>query len=345
MNKTYQSKGIKVFAGSSNRPLAGKIAQAMGVPLSDMVTGQFSDGESFVRVNESVRGYDVYIIQSTSEPVNDNLMELLIVIDAMRRASAGRITAVIPYFGYARQDRKYSAREPISVKLVANLLERAGIDHIITMDLHSVQIQGFFKKPLINMKGMPLFVDYYRRKMRETEGDFVVVAPGIGSVKRNRQLAEELDVPLAIIDSRIAKVGDGLDHVVIGEVEGKNIITTVDIIDTGNTIYNAIHMLRAAKVKKIFVAGIHPILAGDCGDMLRSIDMDEVMILDTISHEKTNDYKSEGGNISPQDGQTDDNTKGFVKLSVCDIFANAIISIHKNRSVSRLYNELYDVEK
>ncbi len=344
MNKTYQSKGIKVFAGSSNRPLAAKIAEAMGVTLSDMVTGQFSDGESFVRVNESVRGYDVYIIQSTSEPVNDSLMELLIVIDAMKRASAGRITAVIPYFGYARQDRKYSAREPISVKLVANLLEKAGIDHIITMDLHSVQIQGFFKKPLINMKSMPLFVDYYKKKLRDTQGDFVVVAPGIGSVKQNRQLAEELNVPLAIIDSRVSKVGDGLEHIVIGDVAGKHVITTVDIIDTGNTIYNAVHILKAAKVKKIFVAGIHPILAGDCGDMLRSLDMEEVMILDTISHDKSDngDKASAGGQ---GESEVVDNTRGFVKLSVCDIFANAIISVHKNRSVSRLYNELYVVEK
>lgn len=327
MEKLFKAEKIKVFAGSSNLPLARRIADAMGFELSDMQTGQFSDGESYVKVNEIVRGYDIYIIQSISEPVNDNLMELLIVVDAMRRASAGRITVVIPYLAYARQDVKYSAREPITVKLVANLLEASGIDNVITMDLHSTQIQGFFKKPLINLKGIPLFVDYYRRKIKDEGGDFVVVAPGTGSMKRNRQIAEQLDVPLAIVDGMAGDIGDSIEDKVIGNITGKNIIMIDDIIDTGNTIINAMNIFKACDVKKVFVAGIHPILAGQATKMLNATDIDELVILDTINHES--------------DGKKD----GFVVLSVCDIFANAIISIHKDRSVSRLYDVLLEVDK
>lgn len=327
MKYMLKTEGIKVFAGGSHIPLAKKIASAMGYELSDMVTGQFSDGESFVRINETVRGYDVYIIQSLSEPVNDSLMEILITIDAMKRASAGRITAVLPYFAYARQDRKYTARDPISTKLVADILETAGVDQIITMDLHSTQIQGFFECPLVNMKGMPLLVDYYKKKMRDVGDEFVVVAPSVGSVKRNRQLAEELDIPLAIIDRRSAKIGGGKDNKVIGDVKDKNVIMIDDIIDTGNTICSATEIIEAAGAKAVFAGGIHPILAGDCHDMINKSGIKEMLVLDTINHTQ------------------DNKTKGFVELSVCDIFANAIIAINKNRSVSRLYDQLHEVEK
>lgn len=194
--------------------------------------GQFSDGESFVKIDEVVRGFDVFIIQSTSNPVNDNLMELLIAIDAMKRASAGRITAVIPYFGYARQDRKARARDPISAKLVADLLQAAGADRVLTMDLHSAQIQGFFGVPVDHMKGNPLLVNYYKEKIQEVDGDFVVVSPDIGSVKRSRGFAEWLDVPLAIIDKRRPEANVSEVMSVIGEVEGKNVIMVDDMIDT-----------------------------------------------------------------------------------------------------------------
>lgn len=327
MGNLFKTIGIKVFAGGSNRPLAKKITDAMGYDLADMNTGQFSDGESFVHINEIVRGYDVYIIQSISEPINDSLMELLIAVDAMKRASAGRITVVVPYFGYARQDRKYSARDPISIKLVADLLDTAGVNQVITMDLHSTQIQGFFACPLVDMKGMPLLVDYYKKKIRDVEGDFVVVAPSIGSVKRNRQLAEQLNVPLAIIDSRSAKIGGGKDNKIIGDVDGKNVIMIDDIIDTGNTICSASVIVNDCGAARVFGGGIHPILAGDCSEMIKDTCIEEMVVLDTINHSQ--DHKVEG----------------FVELSVCDIFANAIISINKNRSVSRLYNQLHEVEK
>lgn len=327
MSNMFKTIGIKVLAGGANRPLAQKIADAMGYELSDMDTGQFSDGESFVHINEIVRGYDVYVIQSLSEPVNDSLMELLISVDALKRASAGRITVVIPYFAYARQDRKYSARDPISIKLVADLLQTAGVDHVITMDLHSTQIQGFFECPVSEMKGMPLLVDYYKKKIRDVGGDFVVVSPSIGSVKRNRALAEYLNVPFAIIDSRFSKKGGGKNTKIIGDVKGKNVIMVDDIIDTGNTLCSAADIVEACGVNRVFGGGIHPILAGDCSKMIKETCIEEMVLLDTINH--TEDNKAEG----------------FVELSVCDIFANAIISINKNRSVSRLYNQLYEVEK
>lgn len=315
------TEGIKIFAGSSNHKLAKKITEALGIELSDMSTGQFADGESFVKINELVRGYDIFVIQSTSDPVNDNLMELLITIDALKRASAGRITAVIPYFAYARQDRKYSARDPISAKLVAELLEAAGVDRVVTMDLHSSQLQGFFNCALENMRGVPLFIEYYRRKIFETEGDFVVVSPSVGAVKRNRHLAEKLNIPLAIIDKRSDKGAR-----IIGDVKGKNIIMLDDMIDTGNTICSAADALEEHGVAKVFVCGIHPILAGSADEMIRDSIIEELVILDTICH--AHDRK----------------TKDFKVLSVCDIFANAIISIHNNRSVSRFYNELHEVD-
>lgn len=327
MNNLSKTVGIKVFAGGSNIPLAKKITDAMGYELSDMDTGQFSDGESFVHINEIVRGFDVYIIQSISEPINDSLMELLIAVDAMKRASAGRITVVVPYFGYARQDRKYSARDPISIKLVADLLDTAGVDQVITMDLHSTQIQGFFASPVADMRGLPLFVDYFKKKIRDVDGEFVVVAPSIGSVKRNRQLAEELNVPLAIIDSRSSKIGGGKNHKIIGNVEGKNVIMIDDIIDTGNTFISAADIIDSCDAKTIYAGSIHAILAGDCSQMIKNTAIEELVILDTISH------------------RSDRKTEDFVVLSACDIFANAIISMNKNRSISRLYNQLHEVEK
>jgi len=327
MSNMFNTMDIKVLAGGSNRPLAKKIAAAMGHELSNMDTGQFSDGESFVHINEIVRGYDVYVIQSLSEPVNDSLMELLISVDALKRASAGRITVVIPYFAYARQDRKYSARDPISIKLVADLLDAAGVNQVITMDLHSTQTQGFFKCPVVEMKGMPLLIDYYKKKIHEVGGEFVVVSPSIGSVKRNRYLAEHLNVPFAIIDSRFSKKGGDKDTKIIGDIKGKNVIMIDDIIDTGNTLCSAAEIIKTCDVKRVFGGGIHPILAGDCSEMIKQTCIEEMVLLDTINH------------------HDDKKTEGFIELSACDIFANAIISINKNRSVSRLYDQLYEVEK
>ena len=224
---------IKIFSGNSNRPLAEKIAKQLNTTLGEMEVTHFSDGEIYVRFDETVRGKDVFLIQSTSYPVNNNLMELLIMIDAARRASAGRITAVIPYFGYARQDRKARSREPITAKLVANLLTSAGADRILTMDLHCLQIQGFFDIPLDNLVGGPTLYNYFKPKV---DDNFVVVSPDIGSVARARKVAARMDAKMAIIDKRRPKANVMEVMNIIGDVDGKNCLMVDDMIDTAGTI-------------------------------------------------------------------------------------------------------------
>ena len=230
---------IKIFACNSNRSLAEAIAKKVGLELGDAVVQKFSDGEISVQINETIRGADVYIIQSTSYPVNDNLMELLIMIDAMKRASAARITAVMPYYGYARQDRKARARDPISAKLVANLLTSAGANRVLTMDLHCAQIQGFFDIPVDNLVGNPLLTDYYIQKYGDSLNDFVAVSPDLGSVGRTRQFAEKLNIPLAIIDKRRPRPNVSEITNIIGDVAGKKVVLVDDMIDTAGTITNA----------------------------------------------------------------------------------------------------------
>ncbi len=314
--------GIKIFSGNSNKPLAQKIARSLGGEIAVCDAGQFSDGESFVKIGEIVRGVDCFVIQSTSNPVNDNLMELLITIDALRRASAGRITAVIPYYGYARQDRKARARDPISARLVADLFQAAGADRVLTMDLHSSQIQGFFSMPVDHMLGNPMLVDYYKHKIKEIEGDFVVVAPDIGSVKRSRSFAEEIDVPLAIIDKRRPEANVSEVMSVIGEVAGKNIIMVDDMIDTAGTICNAAQAMHEKGAKRIFACCTHPVLSGPAIERIQKSAIEELVVLDTIQ--------------LSSDKQIDK----IKQLSVCDIFANAIKAIHDNKSVSKLFDKL-----
>ena len=314
--------GIKIFSGNSNKPLAQKIARSLGGELAICEAGQFSDGESFVKIGEIVRGIDCFVIQSTSNPVNDNLMELLITIDALRRASAGRITAVIPYYGYARQDRKARARDPISAKLVADLFQAAGADRILTMDLHSAQIQGFFSMPVDHMLGNPMLVDYYKNKIKEIDGDFVVVAPDIGSVKRSRSFAEEIDVPLAIIDKRRPEANVSEVMSVIGDVKDKNVIMVDDMIDTAGTICNAAQAMHEKGAKRIFACCTHPVLSGPAIERIQKSAIEELVVLDTIQ-------------------LLDDKKIDKIKqLSVCDIFANAIKAIHNNESVSKLFDKL-----
>ncbi len=320
--KSQLTKGIKLFAGNSNEPLAKKIAEALGIQLSDMVAGKFSDGESTVKINELVRGYDVFVVQSTSEPVNDNLMELLIILDALKRASAGRITAVMPYFGYARQDMKYNPRDPISARLVADLLYKAGADRVLSIDIHTTQLQGFFNCPMENLRGNPIFVDYYSKKIDSVEGDFAVVSPNIGAVKRSRALAEALNLPLAIIDKRIQEIDSEGKTSIIGDIKGKNIIMLDDMINTGKVIKGAAQDLKDHGVGRIFAACSHPIFAGDAVEQIKTSPIEEFVLLDTINQEK---YANE---------------EGFKILSVSGVFANAILSIHNNESISRLYNEL-----
>ncbi len=316
------TKGIKIFAGNSNGPLAEKIAKSLGVELSDLDAGKFSDGESTIRINETVRGYDVFVIQSTSAPVNDNLMELLIIIDAMKRASAGRITAIMPYFGYARQDMKYNPRDPISARLVAELLYTAGANRVLSMDIHTTQIQGFFNCPMENMRGKPILIDYYRTKIKSVGGDFVVVSSSTGAVKRNRAVAEALDLPLAIIDRRLYKNDMDNTTSIIGDVNGKNVLMVDDIINTGETICTSAEDLKNNGVDKIFACVSHPILSGNALEMIQASPIEELVMLDTINQEA---YRG---------------AKCVKILSVCDVFANAIIAIHNNESVSRLYNKL-----
>ena len=225
-------KDIKIFSGNSNRPLAEAICKEMGMDLGNAEVGAFSDGENFVSIYETVRGSDVFVVQSTCAPVNDNLMEMLIIIDALKRASAGRITAVIPYFGYARQDRKTKPRDPISAKLVANLITRAGADRVLTMDLHASQIQGFFDIPVDNLLGNPIFTQYFHDRFANQE-DVMVVSPDVGSVSRARAFAQKLGMSLAIVDKRRQKANSSEVMNIIGEVRGQRVILFDDMVEIG----------------------------------------------------------------------------------------------------------------
>ena len=229
-------KDIKIFAGNSNPKLAHDICRKLGTQLGNAEVGTFSDGEKSVSIYETVRGSDVFVVQSTCSPVNDNLMELLIMIDAMRRASAGRVTAVIPYFGYARQDRKTKPRDPISAKLVANLITRAGADRVLTMDLHANQIQGFFDIPVDNLLGSPIFVHHFMEKYAGCHDEVMVVSPDVGSVARARAFAQKLDMPLAIVDKRRQKANSSEVMNIIGDVRDKRVILLDDMVDTGGSL-------------------------------------------------------------------------------------------------------------
>ena len=238
-------KDIKVFCGNANRPLAEEICRMMGTKLGEAEVKSFADGEVSVSLYETVRGSDVFVVQSTCKPVNDNLMELLVMIDALRRASAGRITAVVPYFGYARQDRKAKARDPISAKLVANMITAAGADRVLTMDLHAAQIQGFFDIPVDNLLGSPLFVNEFFRKYAAIQDETMVVSPDVGSVARARAFAQKLAMPLAIVDKRRQKANSSEVMNIIGDVRGKKVILFDDMVDTAGSLCGAAQALVA----------------------------------------------------------------------------------------------------
>lgn len=311
--------GIKVFSGGSNDELARSIAKSLGTELSLAEVGKFSDGETYVKIGEMVRGIDVFIIQSTSQPVNDTLMETLIMIDALRRASAGRITAVMPYYGYARQDRKARARDPITARLVADLLQTAGCDRVLTMDLHCTQIQGFFKIPVDHMLGNPLLVKYYNEKFNENRDDICVVSPDIGSVKRSRGFAEALDVPIAIIDKRRPEANVSEVMHIIGEVEGKRCILVDDMIDTAGTICNAANALKEHGATEVYACCTHPVLSGPAIERISKSAITELIVLDTIELTEAKHHEK------------------IKQLSVADILADAISRIHHNESVSKLF--------
>lgn len=308
---------IKIFSGNSNRPLAEKIAEHLNTSLGEMEVTHFSDGEIYVRFDETVRGKDVFLVQSTSYPVNNNLMELLIMIDAAKRASAGRITAVMPYFGYARQDRKARSREPITAKLVANLLTSAGADRILTMDLHCLQIQGFFDIPLDNLVGGPTLYNYFKPKVDE---DFVVVSPDIGSVARARKVAARMDAKMAIIDKRRPKANVMEVMNIIGDVKGKNCLMVDDMIDTAGTIVQGAKALKEAGAKEIYACCSHGVLSGPAIDRLKDSPITELAMLDTI-------------NI-PQEKML----PIFKMISTATIFANAIENVYMDRPMSKIYD-------
>ena len=276
-------KDIKIFAGNSNKPLAAAMAECLGITLGRSEVGRFSDGEIQVSIQESVRGSDVYVVQSTSSPVNRNLMELLIMMDAFRRASAGRITAVIPYYGYARQDRKSRARDPITAKLVADLIVTAGADRVLTMDLHASQIQGFFDVPVDHMYGAPILTPYFARKTEPYHDNVTVVSPDLGSVARARAFAERLDVPLAIVDKRRPRANVSEVMNIIGEVEGRDVVIVDDMIDTAGTLCNAAGAIKARGAKSVTACATHGVLSGPAIGRIRDSALDEVVLLDTIA--------------------------------------------------------------
>ena len=271
---------IELLAGNSNKPLAKAISEQLKIPLSDAEVGKFSDGEISITLPQTVRGKDVFIIQSTSNPVNDNLMELLIMIDACKRASAGRITAVIPYFGYARQDRKARPRDPITAKLVADILTSAGANRVLTMDLHAAQIQGFFEIPVDHLYGAPILAKYYKKMMNE---NWVVVSPDVGSVSRARNFASRVDASLAIIDKRRPKANAIEIMNVVGDVAGKTCLMVDDMTDTAGTLCQGAEALIKNGAKEVYACCTHGVLSGPALERINNSPIKELAILDTIN--------------------------------------------------------------
>lgn len=315
-------KDIKIFTGNAYPKAAEEIAKSLGLPVGKCTVGHFADGEVSVSLEESVRGSDVFIVQSTCNPVNDNLMELIIMIDAFRRASAGRITAVIPYFGYARQDRKAKARDPISAKVVANMLTAAGADRILTMDLHAAQIQGFFDIPVDHLMGAPVLTPYFQPIVHHHENEYVAVSPDHGSVNRVRKFAEKLDIPLAIIDKRRPKANVSEVMNIIGDVKGKKCIIIDDMVDTAGTLCNAAKALvEVGGAVSVTACATHGPLSGPAIQRIKDSVLDELVLLDTIpiSEEK----RKECGKITV--------------LPVAPVFAEAIERIYGDRPISPLF--------
>lgn len=314
-------KDVKVFAGNSNPALAKSICKKLGLKLGDSVSAQFSDGECSISINEPVRGSDVFIVQSTCGPVNDHLMELLIMIDAMRRASAGRLTAVIPYFGYGRQDRKAKSRDPISAKLVANLITVAGADRVLSMDLHASQIQGFFDIPVDNMLGSPIFAKYYKEKFGMGNEDLIVVSPDVGSVARARKFSHKMGTSLAIVDKRREKANSSEVMNIIGDVKGKSVILLDDMVDTAGSLCGAAKaLMEIGKAKEIYACASHGVLSGQAVERIRQSPIKELMLLDTIPYPCENRCRK------------------IKYLSVDDLFAEAISRIYEEVSISSLFD-------
>ncbi|MHB1652474.1 MAG: ribose-phosphate diphosphokinase [Desulfitobacteriaceae bacterium] len=311
------SKELKIFCGNANVGLAKEIGEYLGVPLGESKVKRFQDGEITIAIDESVRGADIFVVQPTCAPTNDNIMELLIMIDALRRASARRITAVMPYYGYARQERKARARDPITAKLMANLITTAGADRVVTMDLHAPAIQGFFDIPVDHLPGVPILAEYIREKVLN---DLVVVSPDLGGVTRTRSLAERLGASIAIIEKRRPEPNVSEIMHVIGELEGKTAIMIDDIIDTAGTITQGALALVERGAKEVYACCTHPVLSGSAIERLQNSVIKEVVVTNTI----------------PLDSK-----KCIPKikvLSVAPLLGEAIVRIHEDLSVSKLFS-------
>jgi ribose-phosphate pyrophosphokinase len=307
---------LKLFTGNANRDLADEIAQYLRLPVSDAEVTRFSDGEVYVQVNANVRGADVFLIQPTCPPVNDTLMELLIMIDAMKRASAHRITAVLPYYGYARQDRKVQPRVPISAKLVADLLEAAGVDRVLALDLHAGQIQGFFSVPVDHLFAAPVIIDYLGKKDLQ---DPVIVSPDAGGVERARAIAKRLNANLAIIDKRRDKPGAAVAMHLIGDVKDKDAVVIDDMIDTAGTLVQAVGALEREGARRILACGVHPVLSGPAVERIKASPLEEVVVTNSIP-------------VS-----ADKRAARVTVLTVAPLLGEAIRRIHDEESVSTLF--------
>jgi len=317
MSNRYRDNNLKIFTLNSNKELSQEIADVVGVDLGKCSVTRFSDGEIQINIEESIRGCDVYVIQSTSDPVNEHLMELLIMVDALKRASAKRINIVIPYYGYARQDRKARAREPITAKLVANLLETSGATRVITLDLHAPQIQGFFDIPIDHLMGVPILAEYFSQKQFD---DIVVVSPDHGGVTRARKLADRLKAPIAIIDKRRPRPNVAEVMNIVGNIEGKTAILIDDIIDTAGTITLGANALVENGAKEVYACCTHPVLSGPAIERIQNSTIKELVVTNSIA--------------LPEEKKIEKITQ----LSVAPLIGEAIIRVHEEQSVSTLFD-------
>ena len=313
-------KDIKLICGNASRGVAAQVAERLGLPLAKCDVTAFSDGEISVSLHESVRGSDVFVIQSTCSPVNNNLMELLIMIDALKRASAGRITAVVPYFGYARQDRKAKSRDPISAKLCADIITAAGADRVLTMDLHAAQIQGFFNIPVDHLLGVPILAPYFIEKFKDNMDDVVVVSPDLGSVTRARKLAERIDAPLAIVDKRRPKANVCEVMNIIGDIKDKKIIIVDDMVDTAGTLCNGANAIKEkGGAKEVYACATHGVLSGPAIQRIQDSCIKEIIFLDTVE--------------IPEEKMIDK----IKVIPVAPVFAEAIERIYQDKPISPLF--------
>lgn len=318
--RTYNNNTLKIFSGNSNLPLTEEICSILGIPIGRAHVGRFPDGEVEVKIEENVRGYDCFVVQPTSYPANDNLMELLLLMDALRRASADRITAVLPYYGYGRQDRKAEPRVPISAKLVANLIQAAGADRVLTMDLHAGQIQGFFDIPVDHLYANPVIIEYFKRKsfVNNEPGTLVIVSPDAGGVERARAFAKRLGGELAIVDKRRISPREAAVMTIVGDVKDKYAILIDDIIDTAGTLCKACEALDRAGAKKIFAGCAHGIFAGPAIERLNQAPIEEIVVTNSVPLKQSK-------------------PEYITVLSIANLLAEAIERIHSGSSVSELF--------